>query len=147
MCALRDQRLIVALSREIRRARAPQRQARASIIHSFGRPESQSASASAAVSARQRRSSCRAQLEIDRPPVVRVDQTQIPQFGALIEVRNARRDQLDERLRQAVDPAGQYQRLDERLEARDELRRLEHALDEAADVLLVADVRLVPGGA
>ena len=36
--------------------------------------------------------------------------------------------------------------MDERLEARDEFRRLIHAVDETADVLLIPGVRLVPGG-
>src|ERR1700722_10443147 len=83
-------------------------------------------------------------FEIDRPPIVRIDETQVPQFGSLIKIRDARRDHLDQGLRQAVDPARQYQRLDEAFKACDELRRVEYPADEPADFLLEAVVRLMP---
>ena len=39
---------------------------------------------------------------VDRPPVVGIDEVQIPQLGALIEVGNAGRGDLDQQLREAV---------------------------------------------
>src|ERR1700733_5622958 len=84
-------------------------------------------------------------LEVHGPAIVRIDQAQIPQFGALIKIGDARRDHLDERLRQAVDPARQYQRLNKSCKARDELRRVEHPADEAANFLLEAVIWFMPG--
>ena len=47
----------------------------------------------------------RAQLEVDRPAVVRIDQRQIPKLGALIAVGHARGGELEQGLGEAVDGA------------------------------------------
>ena len=48
----------------------------------------------------------RARGEVDRPAVVRVDQAEVPELGALVDVGHARRGQLHQQLAQAVGEAG-----------------------------------------
>src|SRR6202035_6157720 len=45
-------------------------------------------------------------LEVDRCPVVGIDETQVPQLATLVDVRNARRRQLEQRLGQRRDVPG-----------------------------------------
>ena len=47
-------------------------------------------------------SNCCARREVDRPAVVGIDEAEVPELGALVEVRHARRAQLQHDLRQRV---------------------------------------------
>src|SRR6266581_3302265 len=58
---------------------------------------------------------------IDRPPVVRVDQTAIPNLVALINVRHTRQSQLEERLGERIDRAQPRDFLGDRKETRKKL--------------------------
>jgi hypothetical protein len=40
------------------------------------------------------------QVEVDRTPVVRIHKAQVPQFGALVDIRNARGGEFQQGLRQ-----------------------------------------------
>ena len=48
------------------------------------------------------RAPARRRVVVDRPAVVGIDEIQVPELGALVEVRNARRGDLDHQLREAV---------------------------------------------
>src|SRR5438445_5128384 len=43
-----------------------------------------------------------ADLVVDGPPVVRIDERQVPELGALVEIRNARRGDLQHYLRERI---------------------------------------------
>ena len=78
MAALRDQRLILGWPRKNHRfARAESRSTRA-VIHSFGSPESQSASTSAARRSRRFLQQPRPHGKVHRPAVVRIHQSSSP---------------------------------------------------------------------
>ena len=84
---------------------------------------------------------------IDRPPVVGIDEVQIPQLRALVEIRNARRGDLDEQLREAVVDAGFGDTRLERLERLQKCVRpaaVEDRAHERFDALLVFLVRAEP---
>ena len=78
-----------------------------------------------------------AQLVVDRAAVVGVHQAEIPQLGALIDVRHARRGQLEQGLGQRGDAPGADQRSHERLHVAAELRVVERIVHEPGKGLLV----------
>ncbi len=84
---------------------------------------------------------------VDRAPVVGIDQRQIPQLGALIKIRHARRGDLDEQLREAVVDAELGDALlkwQEGLEERIRPLPIENRIDESRDGLFVRLVRVSP---
>ena len=88
-----------------------------------------------------------AQREIDRPSVVGIDQAEVPELGALVEVGNARRPDLERDLRQPVDHPDTGDATRERRDRGQELRTArsgEDAVDEARHGLLVLLVRRQP---
>ena len=90
-----------------------------------------------------------AQLEIDRPPVVGVDQREVPQLAALIGVGHARRGQLEQGLGQPVERADQRDLRLERQEIGQEgaaVLRIEDAPHEVLEAALVARIRRGPAG-
>src|SRR5688572_19580288 len=50
----------------------------------------------------------RALLEVDRTPVVRIDERQIPELGSLVYIRDTRGRDLDQNLSAGVHGAGQH---------------------------------------
>src|SRR5690349_4518345 len=50
---------------------------------------------------------------IDRAPIIRVHKAEVPQFRALIDVRNARCSQLDQRLSERIQPPRRSKSLSE----------------------------------
>ena len=98
-----------------------------------------------------------AQGKIDRPAVVRVDEAEIPELLALINVRHARRGQLQESLRQGAVEAPIHDLLVKAAEFRQESvlgMVVEHGGDELADRGVIfrigidptrVDLRLVGG--
>ena len=89
-----------------------------------------------------------APLVIDRPTVVRIDQAEVPELRALVEVRHAGRADLDRQLRQrVVDPVlgDQPVQLEEVLAERAVVGG-EHRVHEPCHRLLVALARVDPAG-
>ncbi len=73
-----------------------------------------------------------ARLPVDGAAVVRVDEAEIPELAALVEVGDAGRGELQERLRERCGPAGRDERFDEGLEVGAERRVADDTLDEGA---------------
>ena len=88
-----------------------------------------------------------AQLGVDGPPVVRVDQRVLPQLGALVDVRHARHRQLHELLAQCVRPAVGRDPVHERRQRRMHGRVVVGAVDRVVHRLLERFVRIDPGRA
>jgi hypothetical protein len=80
---------------------------------------------------------------VDGSPVVRIHEAQVPQLGALIDVGDARRRELQQSLGERVDPAGGDQRRDERLHVDGEAEVGHRGLDEAPERRVVRLVGLV----
>ena len=88
-----------------------------------------------------------AQRPVHRPAVVGVDEAQVPQLGALVEVGDAGRRDLDQRLRQRVEGAEVGDARLERGEVVEEglrARGIEQRLREGDDGLVVADIGIDP---
>ena len=89
----------------------------------------------------------RAMPEVDRPPVVRIDERQIPKLSPLVEVRNSGERQLERELGEAVECADERRALREAAEASDEFARalrIEDCGDETGEGFLVRFVRVGP---
>ncbi len=84
---------------------------------------------------------------VDRPPVVRVHQRQVPQLGALVHVGHAGSGELQELLPQRVRPARQADPLHEGLDLAARHRVAEHLLGPGRDGLLELLVVVDPRGA
>src|SRR6202011_4395781 len=79
-------------------------------------------------------------LVVDRPAVVRIDEAEIPQLRALIEIRHSGRGDLDQELREAVVDAELRDALLKRLkllEKRVRTSPIEHGIDEAENGVFV----------
>ena len=91
-----------------------------------------------------------AQIVIDRPAVVGIDQAEIPELVALVDVGHARRGQLQQRLRQRVERAEVRDLAPGRLRKSARKRLLRRVLqdrgDERAHRLVVGGVRVEPAG-
>ena len=124
------------------------RSARASrMSSSLGAPLSRSpAQASAGGLTRAAVEQRAAQLVVDRAAVVGVDEAEVPQLGALVDVGHAGGGQLEQGGAERVDPAPVDQGAHEALEVGDEARVGEHGGDEGRQRRVVRLVRLQPAG-
>ena len=85
--------------------------------------------------------------KIDRPPVVGIDQREIPKLRALVEVRHARHGRLQRDLTERIQRAQQRQALRQRLQRAKKFagqRGIENFGDEALDARLIRFVRVEP---
>jgi hypothetical protein len=86
---------------------------------------------------------------VDRAAVVGIDEVEVPQLGALVEIRDAGRRRLDDELRQAIVDA---ELGDTRLKGRERLEKrrgtgaIENRPDETLDGVFVRLVRVEPVG-
>ena len=78
------------------RRRAPRRVEPAQAEHARDRPQLAAVQIAGRRGALERAQPARARGEIDRPAVVGIDQRAVAQLAALVEIRNAGRDQLDQ---------------------------------------------------
>ena len=86
---------------------------------------------------------------VDRPAVIRIDEVQVPKLGALVEVGNAGRGDLDHKLGEAiVDPklCDPCLKRDEGVEKRRRTAGIENRPDEALDGVFVLLVGIEPAG-
>ena len=94
----------------------------------------------------ERRENFSSPVVVHRPPIVGIDEVEIPEFRALIKIRNARGGHLDHELRQAVVNAQLRDTRLERQERQEELRAaaIDDRLHEPLDPFLVIVVRVQP---
>src|SRR5262249_59163755 len=88
---------------------------------------------------------------VDRPAVVGIDQAELPELAAAIEIGDAGEGQLQRRLRQAVDGAAAGDAALEEIgkSLREGVSRgdLQRTVDEAGDGLLVSEIGIAPARA
>ena len=93
-----------------------------------------------------RRQAEAAQVEVDRTPVVRVDERHLPELAALVHVRNTGRSQLDEFGGQRVRPARFTHGVEQARDGVDYARVVEGGVDQRVHPLLEVFVRRGPPG-